>query len=149
MTGIQQLEPLQSMARCNADQAARDLGQALARKAQLDRQMAELVRYRADYREELRRAMSQSLRIDQAQAYRNLLERLDGAIERQQALLDTQVTACEQARHRYLDRQARLQAFDQLIQTRRKAEQVRQAVREQHLLDDLTQSRWRLARSMS
>ena len=149
MTGIQQLEPLHSMARRNADQAARDLGQALARKEQLDRQMAELVRYRADYREELRCAMSESLRIDQAHAYRNLLERLDAAIERQQALLDTQVRACDQARHQYFDRHARVQALDQLIQARRTAERARQAVREQHLLDDLTQSRWRLAKSVS
>jgi flagellar FliJ protein len=149
MSSGERLEPLYRLARSEADAAARELGQALQRQEMLSQQMAELVRYRDEYRAQLHQALSNSLRIDHAQAYRHLLERLDQAIGRQDASICHQSVLCEQARCRYLERQARLQSLDQLIQTRRKTEQSRLAVREQRRLDDLVQSRWRVVEPQS
>jgi len=149
MSEVARLEPLQHMARREAEQAARDLGQALTRQEALHRQHADLLRYLNDYRAELDRALAHGLRVDRLQAYRHMLERLGSALARQQGLLDQQAAICTQAQRRYVERQARLQALDDLIAGRRKAERSRQGVREQHMLDDLTQARWRAAGATS
>jgi flagellar FliJ protein len=148
MSSGERLEPLSKLARSEADEAARALGQTLQRREMLRQQMAELVRYRDDYRQQMQQALANSLRSDRAQAYRHLLERLDQAIGRQDTYIEHQEDLCEQARRRYLERQARLQALDQLIQSRRQAEQARLAVREQRRLDDLVQARWRMVEPM-
>ncbi|HET7687999.1 MAG TPA: flagellar export protein FliJ [Candidatus Macondimonas sp.] len=143
MTDIERLKPLHQLARNDTDRAARELGQSLLRQETLNQQMVELVRYRDSYRQELHRAMADSLRVDQVRTYRNMLERLDQAIERQRGILSDQAGVCESARYRYLDRQSRLQALGQLIVARQEAQQVRRIRLEQHSLDDLMQSRWR------
>ena len=144
MSDHERLKSVQSIARSNADKAAHELGLALAHREMLSRQMAELVRYRDEYRMELRQAMTESLRSDRAQSYHGLLDRLDRAIERQHLLIDSQTRVCDQARCRYLDRQARVQALDQLIQGRCSEERFQQAVREQRNLDDLALAHGRL-----
>lgn len=143
MTNIERLKPLHKLARNDVDCAARELGQALLRQETLNRQMIELVRYRDSYRQELHQAMAGSLRGDQARTYRNMLERLDRAIERQGGILSDQAGVCESARSRYLERHSRLQALGQLIAARQEAQQVHRIRLEQHSLDDLVQSRWR------
>ncbi|HMM45603.1 MAG TPA: flagellar export protein FliJ [Candidatus Macondimonas sp.] len=149
MSSADRLEPMRGMARRHAEQAARELGQALTRLEQLQQQMADLLRYRDDYGLELGRAMSGGVRAAQMLGFRQMLERLDGALARQRELLADQAALCDLARRRYLDRQARVQALDDLIHSRRAAEQSRQATREQRLLDDLTQAQWRRAESRS
>ncbi|HXF08724.1 MAG TPA: flagellar export protein FliJ [Candidatus Acidoferrales bacterium] len=149
MSSADRLEPMLGMARRHAEQAARELGQALTRLEQIQQQMADLLRYRDDYGLELGRTMAGGVRAAQMLGFRQMLERLDSALTQQRKLLADQVALCDLARRRYLERRARVQALDDLIHSRRAAEQSRQAMREQRMLDDLTQARWRRAESCS
>lgn len=141
----QRLQPVQRLAEGHEQRAARELGAAQQRLDQARRQLAELVDYRADYRQRFRQAGAGGMGAAKLVDFQHFLLRLDQAIEQQTQMVAQAGQELEGRRAQWFASRGKVKALDG-VAARYVAEEQRDALRrEQREQDDRTQHTGRSA----
>lgn len=141
------LDTLVELARDARDQAGQDLAGEQRTSSQVHQQLESLHRYRQEYAAKLNAAMREGIDPASMRNYQQFLASLDAALERAREALATQQERVERTRQQWQRQQQRLSSYDTLLERRHHARRRDEQRREQHVSDDLVNSR--MARRLS
>lgn len=132
------LQPILELAEREAEKSAMRLGALTAQQQQLDLKLQLLLRYREEYLERFRATLRENPRNAASGNFHEFMDKLDTAINQQQATVEQARQQVAAGKHEHLDRRRRVKAFGTLAE-RHKAVEQRDAQRsEQRALDEMT-----------
>lgn len=135
------LDTLVELARDARDQAGQDLADEQRTSSQVNQQLESLHRYRQEYAAKLNAAMRDGIDPASMRNYQQFLASLDDALVRARQALAAQQERVERTRQQWQQQQQRLSSYDTLIERRDVARRRSEQRREQHVSDDLVNSR--------
>jgi flagellar FliJ protein len=137
MAKISALDTLIELATSETDEAAKRLGSALRAAGETEERLKLLMQYRDDYTSRLHAMMSSGL---SAAGYRNFqmfLDKLDDAIDGQQKIVDDARKRVGEERSTWQASERKRMSYDTLATRAQKAEEVKEARREQKQTDEV------------
>ncbi|MDR9441066.1 MAG: flagellar export protein FliJ [Halomonas sp.] len=135
------LDTLIELARDARDQAGQNLASEQRISRQVSQQVESLHRYRQEYAEKLNAAMRTGIDPATMRNYQHFLASLDDALVRARQALDAQQQRVAKTRQHWQQLQQRLSSYDTLAERRNIARRRAEQRREQHVSDDLVNSR--------
>lgn len=132
------LEVLINLANEARDSASKMLASKQRDYQHINRQIDQLIKYRQEYRDQLRRQSAQGIDLTVFQEYQRFLTSLDSAIykAKEQLLLHDQQVS--QLREVWQQKQQRLTSYDMLAERRQMLQIKEEQSREQRMHDELT-----------
>jgi flagellar protein FliJ len=130
------LTTLIEMARHQADDASRRLGQLQRAQLSAQEQLAMLETYRSEYLAQLDAKMALGLGMDQLRNFRLFLDALDAAIEQQQRVGEQATQHLEGGRQAWQQSTRKLNAFDTLDDRLKRRALLAMAKKEQRDTDE-------------
>jgi flagellar FliJ protein len=122
------------------DQAAKMLAEAIGNLQKARNSMSQLQDYRKDYLNEAQEIGKRGVSAVEFRNRQMLADRILGAIEQQEQSIDLFERQLEQVRKHYEKVYARVRSIEILIEKSIAAEQRKQALQEQKMLDEFTQT---------
>lgn len=135
------LDTLIELAREARDQAGQTLAGDRRNAQQVAEQLTALAGYRQEYAEKLNVAMREGIEPATMHNYQQFLASLDEALERARRAVTAQEERVDRSRQHWQQQQRRLASYDTLAERRAAARRREEQRREQHLSDDLVNSR--------
>ncbi|TBW59443.1 flagellar export protein FliJ [Marinobacter halodurans] len=132
----ERLQVVLSLEQRREDQALDVLNQARQQMQQQQRQLDELRRYQADYREQMRRGQQGVVSISKLQGWQAFIAQLDNAIHSQEKQARKAVEAFEKARDAWREAYERRKGMARHIEACRAQEQRHQDLRDQKQADE-------------
>lgn len=130
------LQPLVNLAQDELDRAARELS-ALRRQLEEEQgKLAQLQRYREEYREKLFKTTWAGLAASQLRDYEAFIAKLSAAIQQQEEVVALRRGDWEAAQSAWLAKRRKVNAYDTLWQRHAQREQQREARMEQRDQDE-------------
>lgn len=146
------MSPLQTLlqhAQGQRDAALAKLARAEKQARQLQAQSQQLLAYRDDYRRRDPAQVGRSATIDLLQHHRAFMQRLQQAVEQQQAQADAAQSQIEQLRRALLLLEQRVASVGKLLQRRDQAAQTQHDRRDQRQADEAAQQRFQRERALA
>ena len=147
MTKSKRFEPIREIASNSADALSRAMADAARRVADLERQLEQLERYRAEYLQNSTTAGA-SMDAVKLQNYRSFLDRLGEAKRQHQKNLDAARAEYEKRRALWSEKRVEAESLGRVVERFRKEERAAEDRREQREGDDaamrvsLSRSEW-------
>src|ERR1700722_16483014 len=135
MTKSKRFEPIREIASNSADALSRAMADAGRRVADLERQLEQLERYRAEYMQSSTTAGA-SMDAVKLQNYRSFLDRLGDAKRQHQKNLDAARAEYEKRRALWSEKRVEAESLGRVVERFRKEEQSAADRREQHEGDE-------------
>ena len=135
MTKSKRFEPIREIASNSADALSRAMADAGRRVADLERQLEQLERYRAEYMQNSTTAGA-SMDAVKLQNYRSFLDRLGEAKRQHQKNLDAARVEYEKRRALWSEKRVEAESLGRAVERFRKEEQSAADRREQHEGDE-------------
>lgn len=132
------LQPILDLAEREAEKSAMRLGALTAQQQQLDLKLQLLMRYREEYLERFRTTLRENPRNAAVGNFHEFMNKLDTAIDQQQASVEQARQQVAAGKHEHLDRRRRVKAFGTLAERHAAAEQRNAQRSEQRALDEMT-----------
>jgi flagellar FliJ protein len=136
MTKSQRMKPLTRVATSRERAAARELGEYRRTLAAAEAKYAELVTYREEYSQHLRKSGGAGIDAQRMRDYRLFLARLNEAIGHQQASVDQHRREYERKRRLWSEARVRSKALDKVVERYRHEEDATAERREQAESDE-------------
>ena len=140
MKTSQKLRPVVRVAHHQERNAARQLGDRMRHVELQQKQLDELLVYRADYAKSFAEATAKGLSVVQLRDYQLFLSRLDTAIDQQKQQLADSQKNCDTSKVSWQDASGRHKMIDKVVERRQQSEQQQQQGKEQREADDRTPS---------
>ena len=135
MTKSKRFEPIREIASSSADALSRAMAEAGRRVAELERQLEQLERYRAEYMQSSATAEA-SMDAVKLQNYRSFLDRLGEAKRQHQKNLDSARAEYEKRRALWSEKRVEAESLGRAVERFRKEERAAEDRREQREVDD-------------
>jgi flagellar FliJ protein len=135
MTKSKRFEPIREIASSSADALSRAMADAGRRVADLERQLEQLERYRAEYMQSSATAGS-SMDAVKLQNYRSFLDRLGEAKRQHQKNLEAARADYEKRRALWSEKRVEAESLGRVVERFRKEERAAEERREQREGDD-------------
>ena len=139
MKRSKRLKPVVRVAESREQQAARALGAAQARLAQAQQQLAELQRYRDDYRQGFQQAGATGMGAAQLADYQQFLHKLGQAIEQQAQQVVQATQEAEAKRAQWFTSRGKVRMLDTVVARYQAIEQQQASRQEQREQDERSQ----------
>ena len=130
------MKPLTRVATSRERTAAKELGEYRRTLATAEAKYAELVTYREEYSQQLRKSGGSGIDAQQMRDYQVFLTRLNEAIGHQQASVDQHRREYERRRRLWSDARVRSKALDKVVERYQKEENTTVERREQAESDE-------------
>ena len=133
------LELLIDLAKRRSDERVTRLGEALQRESSNDKRLALLVEYRGDYWRAFEEAQRTGLSAAALVNFHHFLQKLDAAVEQQQAIVDQSRTLSANARNAFSEAEKKRQSLVTLRDRRSAVARTAEARRDQRGQDEVAQ----------
>lgn len=132
------LQPLVHLAQQQNDAAAKRLGQLNAQHKTAQAKLDALMQYRKDYQVQFQEAAKQGMAPADMQNFQSFIDRLDQAIQQQQAAIEKTKAGVQTGRNELMSTTRKMKSFDTLAQRHVEAEKKQEAKAEQRTQDEFT-----------
>lgn len=140
------LRPLLEQAQSRMDDAARELGELIARENADSEKLEALKGYRAEYHARFIELMNTGIGPDTMRNFSAFMAKIDEAIRLQQEQVDSRRDLTRAGQQNWLDRRNRVKAIDTLSQRHQQQELRREYKQEQKLADEHSARQFRIDR---
>jgi flagellar FliJ protein len=130
------LQPVMDIAREGADAATVQLGQAMQRAMDADKQLKTLLEYREEYHSRFMSTVTTGIDPAAWHNFHLFMQKLDAGIEQARAHADAAREAARRAQANWQEQQRKLKAYNVLAERHDKAQQLSTAKREQRETDE-------------
>ena len=131
MNSSKRMQPVAEIAQQQADAAARSVAECNQIVTDMQKQLNELLAYRDDYANGLRHKGHAGLKANQIKDYSLFMERLNKAIEQQQAVLNNAGSKLAASKQLWIEKQQRARTIDSVVSRYQQVERREQSQREQ------------------
>jgi len=131
MNSSKRMQPVAEIAQQQADAAARSVAECNQIVTDMRKQLDELLAYRDDYANGLRHKGHEGLKANQIKDYSLFMERLNKAIEQQQAVLNSAGSKLAASKQLWIEKQQRARTIDSVVSRYQQVERREQSRREQ------------------
>ena len=131
MSSSKRMQPVAEIAQQQADAAARSVAECNQIVTDMRKQLDELLAYRDDYANGLRHKGQEGLKANQIKDYSVFMERLNKAIEQQQAVLNSAGSKLAASKQLWIEKQQRARTIDSVVSRYQQVERREQSQREQ------------------
>ena len=131
MNSSKRMQPVAEIAQQQADAAARSVTECNQIVTDMRKQLDELLAYRDDYANGLRHKGQEGLKANQIKDYSLFMERLNKAIEQQQAVLNSAGSKLAASKQLWIEKQQRARTIDSVVCRYQQVERREQSQREQ------------------
>lgn len=131
MNSSKRMQPVAEIAQQQADAAARSVAECNQIYTDMRKQLDELLAYRDDYANGLRHKGHEGLKANQIKDYSLFMERLNKAIEQQQAVLNSAGSKLAASKQLWIEKQQRARTIDSVVSRYQQVERREQSRREQ------------------
>ena len=132
MNSSKRMQPVAEIAQQQADAAARSVAECNQIVTDMRKQLDELLAYRDDYANGLRHKGHEGLKANQIKDYSLFMERLNKAIEQQQAVLNSAGSKLAASKQLWVEKQQRAKTIDSAISRYQQVERREQLRRDQY-----------------
>lgn len=139
MSRSKRLQPVQRLTQAREKDAARALGNSRQQLQQLQQQLAELERYREEYRKHYQQSGNAGFSAQKLQQLQLFLANIDQAIAQQQQAIANAEKLCEQQKASWFRARGKTQALDKVVERYQEDERQQQNRREQKENDEYAQ----------
>ncbi|MCB5188005.1 flagellar export protein FliJ [Methylobacillus caricis] len=130
------LNTLQDLAEKDVDAAAERLGEANRQLAEVEKSLAILMQYRADYASQRDNAMTNGITAEVYQNYQNFLGKLSQAIVSQTESVERVRHVCHLRKQEWQECQKKKMSYDVLLERAEKRVQLAELKKDQKMMDE-------------
>lgn len=130
------LQPVMDIAQEGADTATIQLGQAMQRAMDADKQLKTLLEYREEYQSRFLTTVTTGIDPAAWHNYHLFMQKLDAGIDQARAHADAAREAAKRAQVHWQEQQRKLKAYNVLAERHDKEQQMHAAKREQRETDE-------------
>lgn len=139
MTRSKRLQPVKQITEIREKDAAKLLGESKQELQQLQHQLAELERYRQEYRGHYQQNGSAGFSAQRLQELQQFLAKIDLSIVQQEQAIVTAEGVCEEKKQLWLQARGKTHALGKVVERYQQDEQQQQNRREQRENDEYAQ----------
>jgi flagellar FliJ protein len=132
------LQPLVHLAQQRNEAATRKLGQLNQQQQTAQGKLDALQQYRKDYQAKFQEAVQSGMEPTDLRNFQDFINRLDQAIQQQQAVIEKAKVGVQTGRHDLMDATRKMKSFDTLAQRHVETEKKQEAKSDQRLQDEQT-----------
>ncbi len=132
------LSPLVDLAHQKNEAATRKLGQLNQQQQTAQEKLDALQQYRKDYQDKFQESVQNGMEPTDLRNFQDFINRLDQAIQQQQAVIEKARIGVQTGRHDLMDSTRKMKSFDTLAQRHVETEKKLEAKSDQRLQDEQT-----------